>query len=104
MVPASPFLVRAAHCGRMAMWVGLLGLLSLGVVAACQVPAGNGSSPPSVVPDRSTAPVAPAIETDHPDAESPIPLPSAQVPAAPAIEMEHPDAEDPIPLPPTDAP
>jgi hypothetical protein len=87
----------------MAILVGLLGLLSLGVVAACQVPAGSGSSPTPVAPDRSTAPVAPAIETDHPDAESPIPLPSAQGPAAPAIEMEHPDAENRIPSP-TDAP
>jgi len=45
--------------------------------------------------------VAPAIETDHPDAESPIPLPASGEPIAPAIETDHPDAESPIPRPPS---
>ena len=85
----------------MAIWVGLLALFSMGVVAACQTPEGGTSASPG----STSAPVAPAIETDHPDAESPIALPGSPVPVAPAIEVDHPDAESPIPLPsPPEAP
>jgi len=77
-----------------------MALLSVGVVAACQAPVDDAaSSVPSVEPGSQPTPVAPAIQTDNPDAESPIPLPSSPDPVAPAIEVDHPDAERPIPLP-----
>jgi hypothetical protein len=76
-----------------------LALLLASVVAACRAPAGDGSSPASAEPDRPSAPVAPAIETNHPDAESPILPPTSPGPVAPAIETDHPDAEQPIPPP-----
>ena len=88
----------------MAIWMALFALLLVGVVAACREPADDGRSTPSVTPERPSAPVAPAIETDHPDAESPIPLPASPAPVAPAIEADHPDAESPIPLPSIEAP
>jgi hypothetical protein len=43
--------------------------------------------------------VAPAIETEHPDAERTLPLLVSPSPVAPAIETEHPDAERTLPLP-----
>jgi hypothetical protein len=55
-------------------------LLAL-VVTACQDPAGESMDAPT------TAPVAPAVEPTHPDAERTIPLPS-DAPIAPAIEPE----------------
>jgi hypothetical protein len=82
MIHASQFLVLAAHCARMAIRIGLFALLSIGVVA-CQAPAGVEPS----------GPVAPAVETDHPEHDSPIPLPASIEPIAPAIETDHPDAE-----------
>ena len=79
--------------------IAFLALLLVGFVAACRPPAGDGSSPAASEPDRPSAPVAPAIETNHPDAESPIPLSESPGPVAPAIETNHPGAENPIPLP-----
>ena len=79
--------------------IALLALFLVSVVAACRTPASDGSPPASTEPVRPSAPVAPAIETDHPDAERPIPLPGSPGPVAPAIETDHPDAERPIPLP-----
>jgi len=100
----SLFVSRAADYARMGISVGLLALLSLGAVAACQAPAGAGSSSPSVAPDRSSIPVAPAIETEHPDAESPIAVPTSPAPVAPAIELEHPDHDLPLRSPPSESP
>jgi len=82
MIHTGPFLVRAAHCPRMAIRIGLFALLTLGF-AACQAPVGVEPS----------GPVAPAVETDHPEHDSPIPLPATVEPIAPAIETDHPDAE-----------
>lgn len=87
MVPASSPLVRAADYPRMAIRIGLFALLSASLVATCQAPAGS----------EPTAPVAPAVETDHPDHDSPIPLPASVKPIAPAIETDHPDAERTLP-------
>ena len=87
MVPGSPFLARAAHCVRMTIWIGLLALLSAGLVAACSPSAGGEPS----------RPVAPAVETDHPEHDSPIPLPASIKPIAPAIETDHRDAERTLP-------
>jgi hypothetical protein len=67
-------------------------LLAL-IVSACQGPAGEPTDAPT------TSPVAPAVESTHPDAERTIPLPTSPAPVAPAIESEHPDAERTIPLP-----
>ncbi len=94
MVPGSSFLVRAADYVRMTIWIGLLALLSVGLVTACSPSAG----------DEPSGPVAPAIETDHPDHDSPIPLPASIEPIAPAIETDHPDAERTLPPLPTEAP
>lgn len=99
-----PFIVRAAHCARMAIGIALLTLLLVGVVAACRGPADDGPSSPSGATERPSAPMAPAIETDHPDAERTIPLPASPAPVAPAIEIDHPDAERTIPLPSAEAP
>jgi hypothetical protein len=104
MLLLSRFAARAADYARMAIWVGLLALLSVGAVAACQAPAGAGSSSPPAAPDQSSAPVAPAIETEHPDAESPIPLPSSPAPVAPAIELEHSDHDLPLEWPSSESP
>ena len=103
MLLLSRFAARAADYARMAIWVGLLALLSVGAVVACQAPAGAGSSSPPASPDKSAAPVAPAIETEHPDAESPI-APSSPAPVAPAIELEHPEHDLPLPWPPSESP
>ena len=47
--------------------------------------------------------MAPAIETEHPEHDSPIPLPASIKPIAPAIETDQPDVE--VTLPPaTEAP
>jgi hypothetical protein len=78
----------------MAIWIGLLALLSVGVVSACSPSTGGEPS----------GPVAPAIETDHPDHDSPILLPASIEPIAPAIETDHPDAERTLPPPATEAP
>jgi hypothetical protein len=83
----------------MASRIALLALLLVGVMAACREPAGGGSSSPSAQPGRPSAPVAPAIETDHPAAERTVAPPVSPVPVAPAIETDHPDAEQTIPLP-----
>jgi hypothetical protein len=104
MLAVSLFVTRAAHCARMALWIGLLALLSVGAVAACQSPAGGGSTAPSAAPDGSSAPVAPAIETEHPDAENPIPFPTSPPPVAPAIELEHPEHDQPLPSLPSETP
>lgn len=77
----------------MTLWIGLLALLSVGLVAACSPSAG----------DEPSAPVAPAIETGHPEHDSPIPLPTSVKPIAPAIETDHPDIEVTFP-PATEAP
>jgi hypothetical protein len=82
----------------------LLALLLIGVAAACRQRVDDGSAVPSLVPEGSSSPVAPAIETDHPDAERTLPLPSSAAPVAPAIETEHPDAERTIPWPSSPAP
>ncbi len=68
---------------RMTLWIGLLALLSVGLVAACSPSAG----------DETSAPVAPAIETEHPEHDSPIPMPASIKPIAPAIETDQPDVE-----------
>ncbi len=96
---------------RHTMWVSmrialitLLALLLIGVAAACRQRLDDGSAAPSLVPEGSSSPVAPAIETNHPDAEQTIPVPSSASPVAPAIESEHPDAERTIPWPSSFAP
>jgi hypothetical protein len=99
MASKRALLIRAAHWARMATSTALLAVLLMGIVAACSQPAGGGSSAPSERSEGPSAPVAPAIETDHPDAEQPIPMPSSPAPVAPAIETDHPDAEQPIPFP-----
>jgi hypothetical protein len=104
MLLLSLFVARAADYARMAIWVGLLALLSVGAVVACQAPAGAGSSTSPGASDDSSAPVAPAIETEHPDAESPIALPASPAPVAPAVELEHPDHDLPLPWPPSESP
>ena len=71
----------------MAIWIGLLALLSVSVVAACS-PSASG---------EPSGPVAPAVETDHPEHDSPIPLPASIEPIAPAIETDHPDVEVHVP-------
>lgn len=81
-----------------------LALLLIGVTAACRQRVDNGSAVPSLVPEGSASPVAPAIQTDHPDAEQTIPLPSSAAPVAPAIQTDHPDAEQTIPWPSSPAP
>jgi len=77
----------------------LLALLLVGVVAACRKPVDIGSPSPSVAPEAPSAPVAPAIESEHPDAERTLPLLSSPPPVAPAIETDHPDAERTLPPP-----
>ncbi len=82
----------------------LLALLLIGVAAACRQRVDNGSAVPSLVPEGSSAPVAPAIQSDNPDAEQTIPLPSSPAPVAPAIQTDNPDAERTIPWPSSAAP
>ena len=86
--------VPVPHTRRMPIWPALLALLLMGVGGACR---GPGAGEP-------TAPVAPAVETDHPEHDSPIPLPASIEPIAPAIETDHPDAERTLLPPATEAP
>lgn len=82
----------------MMRWIAFLSML-LGAVAACSAPAGDGSSAPGDQPQRSPAPVAPAVQTDQPDDEEPIPVPTTPGPVAPRIELDHPEHDEPIPWP-----
>ncbi|MFL5668651.1 MAG: hypothetical protein ACJ77U_04620 [Chloroflexota bacterium] len=60
--------------------------LLLVVVAACGTPtppqstAPFSATPSAASPAATSAPIAPAIETDHPGAERTIPLPSSPAP------------------------
>ncbi len=95
------------HTVRVSTRIALLTLLAvllIGVAAACRQRVDDGSAAPSLVPEGSSSPVAPAIQTDHPDAEQTIPFPSSAAPVAPAIQPEHPDAEQTIPWPSSPAP
>ena len=96
---------------RQTVWVStrialltFLALVLIGVAAACRQRVEDGSAVPSLVPEGSSAPVAPAIQSDHPDAEQTIPWPSSAAPVAPAIQTVNPDAERTIPWPSSAAP
>ncbi|MDF2734206.1 MAG: hypothetical protein K0S97_829 [Chloroflexota bacterium] len=94
------------HTTRVSVRIALLALLALLLIvaAACRQRVDDGSAAPSGMPEGSASPVAPAIQTDHPDAEQTIPFPSSSAPVAPAVQGEHPDAEETIPWPSSPAP
>jgi hypothetical protein len=95
------------HTVRVSTRIALLTFLALvliGVAAACRQRVEDGSAVPTLVPEGSASPVAPAIQSDNPDAERTIPLPSSPPPVAPAIQTDNPDAERTIPWPSSAAP